>query len=189
MLDWILNLDTQLFLLLNALHTPFFDPIMIFVSGKLTWLPLYLLIVLYMYKHFGWRFVWPLLGIALVVVLADQSSVHLFKNIFQRMRPCHNPIIKDLIYLPTGRCAGGRFGFVSSHAANVFGVAVCLVFLIKKRWFTIFILAWAALVSYSRIYLGAHYPGDVFFGAILGAIIGYSVWNLIYGINRVKQIL
>ncbi|MDY0201611.1 MAG: hypothetical protein RBR40_11565, partial [Tenuifilaceae bacterium] len=61
MLDWILNLDTQLFLLLNALHTPFFDPIMIFVSGKLTWLPLYLLIVLYMYKHFGWRFVWPLL--------------------------------------------------------------------------------------------------------------------------------
>lgn len=73
MLDWILNLDTQLFLLLNALHTPFFDPIMIFVSGKLTWLPLYLLIVLYMYKHFGWRFVWPLLGIALVVVLADQK--------------------------------------------------------------------------------------------------------------------
>lgn len=189
MLDWILNLDTQLFLFLNALHTPFFDPIMIFVSGKLTWLPLYILIVLYMYKRFGWRFVWPLLGIALVVVLADQSSVHLFKNVFQRLRPCHNPIIKDLIYLPTGRCAGGRFGFVSSHAANVFGVAVCLVFLIKKRWFSISILAWAALVSYSRIYLGAHYPGDVFFGAILGAIIGYSVWNLVYGINRVKRIL
>ncbi len=189
MIEWLQQLDTTLFLYLNSLGTPFWDPIMIFFSGKLTWLPLYILIVLFMYWQFGWRLVWPLLGAALVVTLADQTSVHLFKNIFERLRPCHEPALQDIVRLATGRCAGGRFGFVSSHAANTFAVAVYLSFLFKRKWFSAFILIWAAGVSYSRIYLGVHYPGDVIGGVILGAICGYAVWNLLFGFHRVWGIL
>ncbi len=189
MIETLQSLDTQLFLFLNGIHSSFWDPIMIFFSGKLTWLPFYLAIVFFMYIKFGWRLVWPLLAVALVVTLADQTSVHLFKNVFERLRPCHNPEIKELIHLATGRCAGGRFGFVSSHAANTFGVAVFLSQLFRIRWFTIFILIWAAAVSYSRIYLGVHYPADIIVGGMLGTICGYIIWALLAYINRVKGIL
>lgn len=184
MLETILNLDTDLFLFLNGLNSPFWDPIMIFFSGKLTWLPLYLLLIFFMYRKFGWRLVWPLIGVVLVVVLADQTSVHLFKNVFERLRPCHNPEIQEFIHLASGRC-GGRFGFVSSHAANSFGVATFLAYLFRRRWFSISILIWAALVSYSRIYLGVHYPADIIVGGLLGAVCGVSVWNLLVGFNRI----
>ncbi len=182
MLNWLVAIDTQLFLFLNGLHTPFLDPIMVFFSGKITWVPLYLIIIFFMYKQFGWRLLWPLLGVALVVVLADQTSVHLFKNVFERLRPCHNPDIKEMVHLAASRC-GGKFGFVSSHAANTFGVATFLALLFKRRWFKVSILLWAAIVSYSRIYLGVHYPGDVLAGGLLGYICGIAVWNLYYGLN------
>ncbi|MGM0667121.1 MAG: phosphatase PAP2 family protein, partial [Bacteroidota bacterium] len=76
-----------------------------------------------------------------------------------------------------GRC-GGLYGFVSSHAANSFAAAFLSLGLMKKRWFTILIIFWATLVSYSRIYLGVHYPGDVIGGAILGALIGYAFYSV-----------
>ncbi|MDX9770437.1 MAG: phosphatase PAP2 family protein [Tenuifilaceae bacterium] len=189
MISWLQQVDTEFFLYLNGLGVVFWDPIMIFFSGKLTWLPFYLILVYLMYRRFGWRLVWPLLGAALVVTLADQSSVHLFKNVFERLRPCHEASLQELIRLPTGRCAGGRFGFVSSHAANTFGVAVFLANLFKRRWFTAMIIIWAAGVSYSRIYLGVHYPGDVIGGALLGAVCGYAVWNLLYGLDKTFGLL
>lgn len=188
MIDKLLQIDTNLFLFLNGLHAPFLDPIMVFFSGKLTWLPLYIILIFLMFRRFGWRAIWALLGVALVVTLADQTSVHLFKNVFERLRPCHNPEIKEFIHLAAGKCYG-KYGFVSSHAANTFGVAVFLSLLFKRSWFSIFILSWAAIVSYSRIYLGVHYPGDIIFGGLLGAICGYACWNLLYGINRVYKII
>jgi undecaprenyl-diphosphatase len=124
----------------------------------------------------------------LVVTLADQTSVHLFKNVFERLRPCHNPEIRELIHLAASKCYG-KFGFVSSHAANSFGVAVFLALAFKTRWFSWFILAWALLVSYSRIYLGVHYPADIIVGGLLGAVCGYAVWNLLYGFNKTYGIL
>jgi undecaprenyl-diphosphatase len=188
MLEKIIQLDTALFLFLNGLHFPALDPIMVFISGKLTWLPFYLFLVFLMYRKFGWRLVWVLLGAALVVTLADQTSVHLFKNVFERLRPCHNPEIRELIHLAASKCYG-KFGFVSSHAANSFGVAVFLALAFKTRWFSWFILAWALLVSYSRIYLGVHYPADIIVGGLLGAVCGYAVWNLLYGFNKTYGIL
>jgi undecaprenyl-diphosphatase len=178
MLESILKFDTALFLFLNGIHSPFWDPIMIFFSGKLTWIPFYLLLTYLIYRKYGWHTVWVLLAAALVVTLADQSSVHMFKNVFERLRPCHNPEIKDLIHLATGRCAGGRFGFVSSHAANTFGVAMFLSLALRMKWFTVLMMFWALVVSYSRIYLGVHYPADIICGALLGLACGYVVWLL-----------
>lgn len=186
MFEFLIRLDNHLFLLLNGLHSPFWDPIMVFASGKLTWLPLYLVLIFFIARKYGWKAIWWLIAIALVIVATDQISVGLFKNIFQRLRPCHTPELKELVHL-VGKC-GGKFGFVSSHAANTFGVAVFLSLLFKNRWTTLGLLIWATFVSYSRIYLGVHFPGDVLCGAILGAGVGISIWlpaNFI--INRNKQ--
>ncbi|MHC1702910.1 MAG: phosphatase PAP2 family protein [Tenuifilaceae bacterium] len=186
MIETLLNLDTQLFLFLNGLNSPFWDPVMVFASGKLTWLPFYLLLIFFIARKHGWKTLWWLVAIALVIVAADQISVGLFKNVFQRLRPCHTPDLNGLVHL-VGKC-GGKFGFVSSHAANTFGVAVFLSLLFKNKWATLGLIFWAAFVSYSRIYLGVHFPGDILCGALLGAGIGISIWipaNIL--INRKRK--
>ena len=113
----------------------------------------------------------------LAVTLADQVSVHLFKNTFQRLRPCHEPALNGLVHLFNGEC-GGKFGFVSSHATNSFNFALLSLLFIRKRWYTISIILWALVIGYSRIYLGVHYPGDVICGSLLGALVGWSIYKL-----------
>lgn len=187
MVETLINWDTQLFLFLNGIHSPFWDPIMVFVSGKLSWMPLYLVLIFFIARKHGWKAIWWLVAIALVVVATDQISVGLFKNVFHRLRPCHNTDIQGIMHL-VGKC-GGQFGFVSSHAANTFGVAVFLSLLFKNKWVTYSLLFWAVFVSYSRIYLGVHYPGDVICGAILGAGLGISIWlPANYFINKQRSV-
>ena len=177
MIEYLSNIDTNFFLFLNGINSPFWDTVMWHVSGKLTWIPLYLVIIYFIFRKYRWKTLWILIAIAVVVTLADQFSVHFFKNVFERLRPCHNPDIKELVHVVNGKC-GGKFGFVSSHAANTFGVATFLLMLFRIRWFGLAILLWAAVVSYSRIYLGVHYPGDVLVGSLLGVLIGWVVWKL-----------
>jgi len=177
MLSTLIDLDTQLFLFLNGLHNEAFDSIMAWISGKTTWWPFYLLLLLYLGWTRRWQLVPIIFFIALVVTLADQTSVHLFKEVFERLRPCHEPALKEAVHIVNGRC-GGMYGFVSSHAANTFAVAMLLLLIQRKRWFTALMLTWAAIVSYSRIYLGVHYPGDVLGGAVLGVLCGLLVYLL-----------
>ena len=179
----LLALDQQLFLFLNSLHAAWLDPIMIAVSGKLTWIPLYLLIVYLVYRKQQWRgLLWFVVCAGLVILLADRISVLAFKDIFQRLRPCHEASIADYVYLPSGH-KGGLYGFVSSHAANTFGIAILTALFLQKRWATLLLLIWALWVSYSRIYMGVHYPGDVLCGAILGAGIASAIWLAARAIN------
>ncbi|MAC94370.1 MAG: phosphatase PAP2 family protein [Flavobacteriales bacterium] len=180
MIEAILDFDQELFLALNRLNSGFMDSIMVFISGKLEWIPLYVILLYFVYKKYG-KHTWIILiGAALTVTLADQISVQLFKNVFERLRPCHNPDINEMVHIVNNKC-GGQFGFVSSHATNTFAIATFLGLLLKgakKKTTLVLLLIWAAIVSYSRIYLGVHYPLDVLCGGILGVGIGYFVYRL-----------
>lgn len=180
MIEAILDFDQELFLALNRLNSGFMDSIMVFISGKLEWIPLYVVLLYFVYKKYGKQTWIILIGAALTVTLADQVSVQLFKNVFERLRPCHNPDINEMVHIVNNKC-GGQFGFVSSHATNTFAIATFLGLLLKgakKKTTLVLLLIWAAIVSYSRIYLGVHYPLDVFCGGILGVGIGYFVYRL-----------
>ncbi len=171
------HLDKQLFLFLNSLNSPFWDQVMYILSGKVIWAPLYLAILIYLGIKYKKRFLVIILFIIVAVAMADQFSVQIFKNIFHRLRPCHEPSLQGMVHLVNGEC-GGLYGFVSSHASNSFNVALLSLMFIQKRWYTISILIWATVIGYSRIYLGVHYPGDVICGSMLGALIGWSVYKL-----------
>jgi undecaprenyl-diphosphatase len=179
MIDFLTNLDSQLFLFLNGLHSEFWDSIMWWVSGKEEWIPLYMVILGWLIFRFKWRILYLIPFIVLLIVLSDQISV-LIKNTVQRFRPTHDPEIGNLVNT-LNNYRGGKFGFVSSHAANSFALAIFTSLILKNKWFTVFIFFWAALVSYSRIYLGVHYPGDILFGALLGIALGmvtFWLWNI-----------
>jgi undecaprenyl-diphosphatase len=171
------HLDQRLFLLINSFNSPFWDHIMYAISGKIIWAPLYLAILIWIGFKFKRKFPVIVLFVILAVILADQLSVHLFKNVFHRLRPCHEPSLEGLVHLVKGEC-GGLYGFVSSHASNSFNVALLSLMFIKKKWYSITILLWATVIGYSRIYLGVHYPGDVICGALLGSLIGWGVYKL-----------
>lgn len=168
-------MDTELFLFLNGLHADWLDPIMIFISGKLTWLPFYLVLLFLLIKNYKKQSVLVIISIILLIICSDQISSSVFKTLFERPRPCHNEAIKDLVYLPNGHC-GGAYGFISSHACNAFALAVFITQMLKQYYSKIawVMFVWASLVAYSRIYMGVHYPGDVLVGAVVGAIIGWG---------------
>jgi len=170
------HLDQQLFLFLNSLHSTFLDTVMYAISGKIIWVPLYLAILIHLGITYKRKFFIILIFIILAATLADQSSV-LIKNFVHRLRPCHEPSLTSLVHMLKGEC-GGLYGFVSSHATNSFDVALLSLLFIKKRWYSISIVIWALVIGYSRIYLGVHYPGDVLCGSIVGAFIGWSMYQL-----------
>ena len=177
MIDQLLHFDEQLFRLINGWHSPFFDQVMWLVSARLTWVPLYLFVLWLLYRRYRQRFLWLLLFIVLLVVLTDQTSVQLFKKVFQRLRPCHQEGLAATVHLVHGHC-GGLYSFVSSHATNMFGIATFTALLVRHRLYTWLIYLWAALVAYSRVYLGVHFPGDVAGGALLGTFLGWLVYLL-----------
>lgn len=170
------ELDRQLLLILNSANTPFWDDVMFFLSMKLVWVPLYLAILVYLSREYRHSFLLLVLCLIISVVLADQLS-NLIKDLTSRPRPSHETSIQGLVHTVNGY-TGGAFGFVSSHAANSFNVAMFSLLLIRRKWYTAFIIIWAATVSYSRIYLGVHYPGDVLCGAILGMLTGWGSYSL-----------
>ena len=171
MLEWINEYDTMALLYLNGKHSPFLDEVMWWISKTITWIPLYcILLILIIYRERSYRIIFIILFVAIAVALCDQLSV-LIKNLVQRHRPTHNVEIAELVHI-VNDYRGGMYGFISSHAANVFGLAAFLSNQFKHYKWSIFLFSWAAVVSYSRIYLGVHYPLDIIFGAVLGILIG-----------------
>lgn len=176
MIESLEALDRELLLAINGFNSPFFDTF--FYALTQTWasIPVFLFGIFLLYRKFGLK--QTLLCIVIVasaVGIADLISVNCFKNVVCRYRPSHNLEIENLVHIVNGY-KGGMYGFVSSHAANMFAFSITTALLLKKKAWAFFVLTWSLLVSYTRMYLGVHYPADIFVGAMLGATTGYFVW-------------
>ncbi|MCD7962701.1 MAG: phosphatase PAP2 family protein [Rikenellaceae bacterium] len=173
MLERLLELDTKLFLLLNGDLGAFADAIFWFSSGNFNWVPLYLVILFFMYKKLGLRnFIWATIMIVLAVILADQIC-NLFKYGLKKFRPSQNPALEGMVYTLKGY-RGGLYGPFSAHSATVMAISAITVRIFRNNIYTVFIYLWAALVMYSRIYLGVHFPLDLLCGGLTGYLIG--IW-------------
>ena len=178
MLEQWLVWERDAFFLLNGSDSSSFDHFMWLYSGKVVWLPLALfLLVVLVYKR-GWREAfWLVLMIALTITLCDQFASHVCKPIFTRFRPTHHPDFMDQVKVVFGY-RGGKYGFISSHAANSFGFAMLLALIFRNRWLTGSLFLWATLNAYSRIYLGVHFITDIIPGALSGLFFGWIVYRL-----------
>ncbi len=176
-MEKLIELDMKLFTLLNGWHSDFFDPIMVFLSKVWVWVPLYLAVMVYLFVTKKWKV--ALLAVV-TIVLAYLASEHIsvfIKESVARFRPCEEPLLADSVRMLEPH--GSLYGFVSGHACNTFCFAALSSLIIRKRLYTILIFIWASLISYSRIYVGKHYPADIIGGALLGLLIAYLFW-LIY---------
>ena len=179
MLHNLQMLDEELFLFLNRIHNAFFDVIMYWASDQFIWIPLYVWLFFFFYRQFRMTALYYLFWIVLLEVVSDQLSSHIIKNWVCRPRPSHVVSLIPYIHLSEAG-PGGLYGFVSGHACNSWALAVFVCVLLSPgyRRLTQALLVWAGLISYSRIYNGVHYPGDVLVGALLGAFLGYGFARL-----------
>jgi undecaprenyl-diphosphatase len=184
MLEYLKEIDLEILLLINSWHTPFLDKCMLVITGRNTWIPLYLFIIIFFYIKREKEFLLALLFIIAAVISADLFASSLMKPLFHRLRPCHNEDISKMLYLLKDIC-GGRYGFISSHAANTFAFSVFLFLYVGKeyKWVELFFI-WASVVSISRVYLGVHYPADIGVGAIAGIIIGILFYYLYLQVRK-----
>lgn len=195
MFEQLIELDKSLFLILNGFHSPFFDQVMVILSARAPWIPLYVAIALSLFFSFKWEIsdklpkpkfqiikrsfrygLIAILGIILTFALTEMVSNQI-KFLVERPRPAYDPIIGAMVRLLEYK--GGLYGFLSNHTANVFGLATLTSLIFKRRYYTVPIYFWAVMVSYSRVYVGKHYPLDIICGAILGILIGWGVYLLI----------
>lgn len=169
--------DKELLLSLNGSQSLFWDGFMWIATSTIIWLPMIVMLLYIIIKNNKIQeALLIIILITLVVTLADQIASEICKPFFARFRPTQDPYIMYMIDIVNGY-RGGRFGFISSHAANTFAVSIFLSLLVKRKSFTFMLLFWAILNSYSRIYLGVHYPGDILFGTIEGCFIGYIIYR------------
>jgi len=166
-INFLSEVDTNVFLFFNGIHSPFWDYFMSAFTGKIIWVPMYATILYILLINFHWK-------VVLCYVVA-------------RLRPANpeNPIV-DLVHIVNGY-RGGSYGFPSCHAANSFGLAMYVVFLFRKRWLSVFIITWAVLNCYTRIYLGVHYPGDLIVGGIIGGFGGWLFCTIAHKIASYLQ--
>lgn len=178
MLEFITNIDTRLTLFLNGSDSEMLDAIAVTATKTSTWIPLGILLLYVLMRMKDWKnALLVILCVAIAITLADQMASGIFKPLVARLRPSHTPELQGVIDL-VGDYRGGRYGFFSSHAANTCAVAVFLSLLFRKRVFTVAICSWAMVNSWTRLYLGVHYVGDIMVGLIWGALVGWMVFRL-----------
>ncbi|WP_294081654.1 phosphatase PAP2 family protein [Proteiniphilum sp. UBA5384] len=180
MLNKIIPYEEKLFFLINNGHSAFFDSSMWLFSSIKSWIPLIIAILFFIVYKNSWRQWLPILiAMILVLTLSDQFSSHLIKPLFMRPRPSHYPGIMEHVRV-LNDYRGGKYGFISGHATNSFGLAMFTSLLFRDRLYSIVVFIWAIIISYSRIYLGVHFPSDIAGGIIAGMTIGYCVYRLYY---------
>jgi undecaprenyl-diphosphatase len=174
MIDQLLEFDTSLFLFLNGLGTPFFDPFWMLITNKITNLSIYLVLLIWYFKLKNGKAAFLILFFIGLLILVTDQTTNLFKYGFERLRPCHNEEIVDIMRIVKNGC-GGLYGYFSGHASNSFALSIYFSLLFANRYpklkYALFFMA--SLISYSRIYIGVHYPLDIISGALFG-----TIWSL-----------
>lgn len=180
MLDKLELLDRELFLAINGWHAPMFDSAMYYVSQIWVFAPVFVYWLYMVFNRYGLKKLLILLGfLGLLILLTDQTS-NITKHAIKRYRPTHNLEIQSKVHI-VNEYKGGLYGFFSGHSTNSFGIAMLLFLIFRKESivFRLLFFGWAALTAYSRIYLGVHYPSDIFVGFVVGIFWGFVVYRLI----------
>src|SRR5258706_6899628 len=183
----ILEWDKQLFLWMNNFHTPWLDPVMLLITKTAFWLPLYLVLLYLIFNHYkreGWLI---LAGIGLAILFSDQIASTVMKPFFARLRPSQEPALQGLVHIVNGY-QGGLYGFASSHAANTVATAFFIWLIFRKiyRWIGL-VFIWAAIMMYTRIYLGVHYPDDILAGMLVGWLGGWIGFRFYRRLKSVRD--
>lgn len=177
MMEFLLNLDREVFIFLNSFGNESWDGFWLFITKQINWIPIFIIILYLVLKHYGWRHALLIIGmIALLILITDQTTNHLFKYRFVRLRPGSDPALDGLIRAVK---TSSTFSFISGHASNSMAAAFFLYTVLKTRVKYIEIMfLWPLVFAYSRIYLGLHYPGDILAGYIWGILTALLVLKL-----------
>ena len=185
--QWLVEGDSSILLAVNGMHSSYFDTFMWLCSRKFEWIPFYLSILYVLFRNFNWRVVlYSLVAMGVVLLLTDAVSSHFIRPVVARLRPSNleNPI-SEMIHI-VDNYRGGRYGFPSSHASNSWGLVFFVGLLLRRRVLTTFLVCWALLLCYSRLYLGVHYPGDLLAGMMLGAVVASVVYYVFWRMTKVE---
>lgn len=186
-MDEIILLDKRLFLYLNGMGSSSFDPFWMLITDKRLSAAIYIFLVTYFLKKINFKFFFILIIFSITIILITDQVTNLFKYGFQRLRPCHDPFLDGMVRLVKNSC-GGSYGYFSAHASNSFALATFFSYLLYERSkkYYVILFGFAGLVSYSRIYIGVHYPLDVFSGALFGFSVGTIFYLIIQKFSPLK---
>ncbi len=183
MIEILTDIDLQAMDLLNGANTPYITAFMQLYTGKLIWAGMYATIAAILFANLKLNTaIMAFIAIILVIVFADQTVASVIRPIVERPRP-NNPLSPAYELVFKTRDSSG-FGFPSCHGANTFGLAFIIAYIFKNRWLTTFLLLWATINSYSRIYLGLHFPGDILAGAFIGWVGAFIMYRLLLWISK-----
>jgi undecaprenyl-diphosphatase len=192
MMEQLEAIDRWLVVTINGWNTPFLDEFFWLISGKLIWIPCYVIVLLAVYRTYNWKVMLAFfVSVVLSIAITDQLSTHAFKEVFLRYRPSHNLLLTDQLHFyqikPGEFYKGGQYGFISSHAANFAAMAslIYAFFSTTYRFLKWFLPLIVLLVCLSRVYLGVHYVSDVLAGAIVGCLVGFSVHYVFHNYFRI----
>ena len=182
----ITTIDRNIYLAINGAHVKWLDFVMQLFSNREIWIILYLGVIIWIFARKGWKTGLIALAFIIVTILLTDQVGNIMKDAVGRLRPSHAPDLNGITHQLEE--SGGLYGFPSNHALNTFGFAVISAFILKNKIYTWCIYIWAALVSYSRIYVGKHYPFDVIAGIAIGLAIGFLCsWLYSLVVKRIEK--